>query len=156
MNKKQELLERLQREFTICDRHNLRIEEALSGLKSVLPLSVETYADLDTEQIRCLDQFIFRFSKLQDAMGAKIFRYVLEYLDEDISSLPMQDILNRLERYHFIDSANEWNYIRELGNSIAHDYPLWENDIVDSLNALVAKVPVLQGIYEKLKTVIYN
>ena len=58
MNKKQELLERLQREFTICDRHNLRIEEALSGLRSVLPLSVETYADLDTEQIRCLDQFI--------------------------------------------------------------------------------------------------
>ena len=88
--------------------------------------------------------------------GAKIFRYVLEYLDEDISSLPMRDILNRLERYHFIDSANEWNYIRELRNSIAHDYPLWENDIVDSLNALVAKVPVLQGIYEKLKTVVYN
>lgn len=89
-------------------------------------------------------------------MGAKIFRYVLEYLDEDISSLPMRDILNRLEHYHFIDSANEWNYIRELRNSIAHDYPLWENDIVDSLNALVAKVPVLQGIYEKLKAVIYN
>ena len=103
MNKKQELLERLQREFTICDRHNLRIEEALSGLRSVLPLSVEAYADLDTEQIRCLDQFIFRFSKLQDAMGAKIFRYVLEYLDEDISSLPMRDILNRLERYHLLE-----------------------------------------------------
>ena len=146
MNKKQELLERLQREFTICDRHNLRIEEALSGLRSVLPLSVETYADLNTEEIRCLDQFIFRFSKLQDAMGAKIFRYVLEYLDDNCRS----------ELYHFIDSANEWNYIRELRNSIAHDYPLWENDIVDSLNALVAKVPVLQGIYEKLKTVVYN
>ena len=33
-------------------------------------------------------------------MGAKIFRYVLEYLDEDISSLPMRDILNRLEIRH--------------------------------------------------------
>lgn len=37
-----------------------------------------------------MDQFIFRFSKLQNAMGAKIFRYILEYWDED---LPKHDIL---------------------------------------------------------------
>lgn len=60
---------------------------------------------MDENQIRCMDQFIFRFSKLQDAMGAKIFRYVLEYLDEDVSTLPMRDILNRLERFHLIGSA---------------------------------------------------
>ena len=48
---------------------------------------------------------------------------MLEYLDEDVSALPMRDILNLLERYHFIDSADEWGYIRELRNEIAHDYP---------------------------------
>lgn len=45
-------------------------------------------------------------------MGAKIFRYILEYLDEDITALPMRDILNRLERYLIIPSADEWTYIR--------------------------------------------
>lgn len=152
--KREELLERLKREFEICDRHLLRISEALSGLKSVLPLTVERYASLELEQIRCLDQFIFRFSKLQDAIGAKIFRHVLLYLDEDVAALPMRDLLNRLERYQLIESAEEWVYIRELRNEIAHDYPLWENDVVTSLNELIAKVPVLQDIYKRMREVI--
>lgn len=150
-NRKQEISERLQREFEICDKHILRINEALEELSSTLPLTTGSYSNLNTEEIRCLDQFIFRFSKLQDAMGAKIFRYLLEYLDEDVTALPMRDILNRLERYQFLSDANEWIYIRELRNEIAHDYPLMENDVVHILNELFSKVEVMYGIYEKLK-----
>lgn len=117
-------------------------------------MSVEDYVGLNSEQIRCLDQFIFRFSKLQDAMGAKIFRNLLEYLDEDVSSLPMRDLLNLLERYRLIDKAEEWNYIRELRNEIAHDYPLLENDVVSILNELISKVPVLFAIYNRLKAIV--
>ena len=154
--KLQELAERICREFEICDRHLLRIKEALAYLSSVLPLSVEIYACLNEEQIRCIDQFIFRFSKLQDAMGAKLFRYVLEFLDEDISAVPMRDILNRLERYRLINSAEEWVYIRELRNEIAHDYPLFENDVINVLNELISKVPVLENIYVKLQSAYTN
>lgn len=153
-NRKQELRERLSREFDICDRHIQRIEEALEAMETDIPMSIECYANLDENQIRCMDQFIFRFSKLQDAMEAKIFRYVLEYLDEDITTLPMQDILNRLERYQFIESAEEWGYIRELRNEIAHDYPLLENDVVSVLNELISKVPLLKGIYNRIKAVV--
>ena len=150
-NRRQEINERLQREFDICDKHILRINEALEELSSTLPLTTESYAQLSSEQIRCIDQFIFRFSKLQDAMGAKIFRYILEYLDEDVTSLPMRDILNRLEKYKFLPDANEWIYIRELRNEIAHDYPLMENDVVHILNELFTKVNTMYGIYDKLK-----
>lgn len=149
--KRQETIERLQREFEVCDKHILRINEALEGLKVDFPISVETYQNFDSEQIRCIDQFIFRFSKLQDAIGAKIFRCTLELLDEDVSSLPMRDILNRLERFNLIPSAEEWVYIRELRNEIAHDYPLYENDIVAILNELITKLNVITGIYDKLK-----
>ena len=152
-NRKQEINERLQREFEVCDKHILRINEALEELSSTLPLTTESYAQLSSEQIRCIDQFIFRFSKLQDAMGAKIFRYILEYLDEDVTSLPMRDILNRLEKYKFLPDANEWIYIRELRNEIAHDYPLMENDVVHILNELFSKVDIMYGIYDKLKAV---
>ena len=155
-NSKQEINERLQREFEICDKHILRINEALEELSAVLPLSSDNYATLNSEQIRCLDQFIFRFSKLQDAMGAKIFRFLLEHLDEDVTALPMRDILNRLERYHILSDANEWIYIRELRNEIAHDYPLLENDVVRILNELFSKVDVLYGIYDKLKASFMN
>ena len=150
-SRRKEINERLQREFEVCDKHILRINEALEELSSTLPLTNESYAQLSSEQIRCIDQFIFRFSKLQDAMGAKIFRYILEYLDEDVTSLPMRDILNRLEKYKFLPDANEWIYIRELRNEIAHDYPLMENDVVNILNELFSKVNTLYGIYDKLK-----
>ena len=153
-NRKQELMERLSREFDICDRHIQRIDEALEAMHTDIPMSIDSYTNLDENQIRCMDQFIFRFSKLQDAMGAKIFRYVLEYLDEDVSALPMRDILNLLERYHFIDSADEWGYIRELRNEIAHDYPLMENDIVSVLNELISKVPILKSIYKRMKAAV--
>ena len=151
-NRKEEIKERLQREFEVCDKHILRITEALRGLSVESPVSVEFYANLSPEQVRCIDQFIFRFSKLQDAIGAKLFRYLLEYLDEDVTALPMRDILNRLERYQIIPSADEWNYIRELRNEISHDYPLMEDDVVAILNELFLKVNDVYEIYRKLKT----
>ena len=138
-NRKEEIKERLQREFEVCDKHILRITEALRGLSVESPVSVEFYANLSPEQVRCIDQFIFRFSKLQDAIGAKLFRYLLEYLDEDVTALPMRDILNRLERYLIIPSADEWTYIRELRNEISHDYPLFETDVAAILNELFSK-----------------
>lgn len=153
ISRKQEITERLQREFEVCDKHVLRINEALEGLSVRLPMSADCYAKLNTEQVRCMDQFIFRFSKLQDAIGAKIFRFTLELLDEDVASLPMRDILNKLERYLIIPSADEWSYIRELRNEISHDYPLLETDVVTILNELFSKVEVLFGIYNKLKDI---
>lgn len=152
MNRKQEISERLCREFNVCDRHILRIQEAMQGIQVILPMTVESYSQLDTEQIRCLDQFIFRFSKLQDAMGAKLFRLVLEYLDEDVSALPMRDVLNRLERYRILPDASEWIYVRELRNEISHDYPLLEPDTVSILNELFSKVPIMLDVYGKLKS----
>lgn len=53
--KKQELKERLNREFEICDRHIQRISEALEELSGLFPMSVEQYARLDSNQVRCLD-----------------------------------------------------------------------------------------------------
>jgi len=53
-----------------------------------------------------------------------------------------------------IDKAEEWNYIRELRNEIAHDYPLLENDVVSILNELISKVPVLFAIYNRLKAIV--
>ncbi len=150
-SRKQELSERLQREFDVCDRHVLRINEALNDFGVQVPMTYSDYEKLTSEHVRCLDQFIFRFSKLQDVLGAKIFRYTLELLDEDVQSLPMRDILNRMERYSLIPSADEWGYIRELRNDIAHDYPLTESDMVSVLNELISKADVLISIYNKLK-----
>ena len=147
--REKEIRERITREFEVCDRHIMRIKEALDELSAILPIQRDNYQTLTSDEVRCLDQFIFRFSKLQDAMGAKLFRYILEYLNEDVTSLPMRDILNRLERYNIIPSASEWIYVRELRNEIAHDYPIDDQEVVQAINELINKTDLLLEIYRE-------
>ena len=150
-DKRQELKDRLLRAFEICDKHIARIEEALCGLKSYFPLDEEKYLNLNSEAVMRLDQFIFRFSKLQDVIGAKIFRYVLAWLYEEEETMSMRDVLDRLERLGVIDSVESWVYMRELRNTIAHDYPLDTQEVVLSLNELVGSTETLKVIYERLE-----
>ena len=150
-DKRQELKDRLLRAFEICDKHIARIEEALCGLESYFPLDEEKYLNLNSEAVMRLDQFIFRFSKLQDVIGAKIFRYVLAWLYEEEETMSMRDVLDRLERLGVIDSVESWVYMRELRNTIAHDYPLDTQEVVLSLNELVGSTETLKVIYERLR-----
>lgn len=53
ITKKQEIAERLQREFDVCDKHILRINEALEELGVDLPMPADCYASLNKGQIRC-------------------------------------------------------------------------------------------------------
>lgn len=154
--REKEIRERITREFEVCDRHIIRIKEALDELSAILPIQCDKYQTLTSDEVRCLDQFIFRFSKLQDAMGAKLFRYILEHLNEDISSLPMRDILNRLERYNIIPSVSEWIYVGELRNEIAHDYPIDDQEVVQAINELINKTDILLEIYKELKKRFYS
>ena len=86
-------------------------------------------------------------------MGGKLFRYILEYLDEDVSELPMRDILNKLERFQIVPDAHEWVYIRELRNNVAHDYPMSDNEVVSAVNELISKLNAVLGIYHNLKNI---
>lgn len=67
------LTERIHREFIIAEKHLSRIEECVSLMNNMFPLSTASYSFLSSEEVRLLDQFIFRFSKLQDCLGAKMF-----------------------------------------------------------------------------------
>ena len=58
------LTERIHREFIIAEKHLSRIEECVSLMSNMFPLSTASYPFLSSEEVRLLDQFIFRFSKL--------------------------------------------------------------------------------------------
>lgn len=147
------LTERIHREFIIAEKHLSRIEESVSLMSNMFPLSTASYSFLSSEEVRLLDQFIFRFSKLQDCLGAKIFRYTLQLLDEDVENAPMRDVLNMLERYNLLPSVQEWMTLRELRNEVACDYPFEVDDVVESLNHLHEKWELLKVVLFRLKEV---
>lgn len=52
-----------------------------------------------------------------------------------------------------IDDVESWVYIRELRNTVSHNYPLGTKEVVDSLNELIRQVETIKNIYSRLKEV---
>ncbi len=143
--------EKLLKILNECDKHLLRMNSASKKMSLFMPLTVTRYEDLTEDEIEHIDQFLFRFSKLQDAMGQKLFKSLLVALDEDIDNLPFIDILNKLEKIQILEDINIWRELREYRNELSHNYdddPLITSKII---NNLYTKKENMESIYKKIK-----
>lgn len=105
-----------------CARHLHYLRDAQGRIP--WPLTAEAMAAPADELVAALDQFAFRFSRLQDTLGQKAFRAVLVgRLREPYEDRPMRDVLDRLEGLGLLPSAERWEEIRATRNTLAHDYP---------------------------------
>jgi hypothetical protein len=89
---------RLQDAWRGCGRNIYYLCCALTSLTPVLPMTGKRFEHLTDARVRSVDQFVLRFTKLQDAMGNRFFSAVLQYLQEQYEECPMLDKLNRLEK----------------------------------------------------------
>ena len=106
-----------------CETHARRMLWALNEFKDKLPLSADKLRGLDGAELAVLDQFISRFAKLQDGMGAKLLPAVLGLTKEQGELEAYLDKLNRLEKISALPSVEEWLELRQMRNAFAHDYP---------------------------------
>ena len=127
--------------------HIERLKEILSYLKKFYPLNVDSLEKVSADK---LDAFAFRFAKLQDLLGAKIFR---EYLEE--LSFPTQDknfltLLKELDKEGVID-IDKWAEFRSVRNAIARDYPYEEDEKIDAINYLIENIDYLFKVVNDIK-----
>ncbi len=132
-----------------CDQHKKRINYAYSNMKHKLPFDVVNYEKFRDEEIEHIDQFLFRFAKLQDVMGEKLFPTVLMLLAEDVKRQSFIDILNKLEALGLLYTDN-WLRLRKIRNSVAHEYGFNVVDMVDSLNAIYESCVDLIDVYDRI------
>ena len=136
--------------------HLQRLDEALAYLmtKYSFPLHADTFKQIteSSMDLAYSDQIIYRFSKLQDTMGAKLFRALLLYQGENINR-PFLDLLNRLESMDIIDVDN-WFEIRDLRNIIAHDYDADSETTVEVLNKIYAIRNDLRHILDAIQKLV--
>jgi hypothetical protein len=132
-----------------CDVHAGRIEYARSVCSTFFPLTAETYRALSDEQIAHIDQLIYRYTKLQDSLGAKLFPLIVAQIREDAESLTILDKLDQLERIDAIADAERWQELRELRNQLAHDYEDDAATAVGYLNDMFDTSSVLQQYYKQ-------
>jgi hypothetical protein len=104
-----------------ADRHLDTLEAALRDWQASPPADLAAL-EADRQTLRVLDQLLFRFTKLQDALGLRLIPATLASLSEPFEDWPMIDRLNRLERLGFLD-VDHWLRWRETRNRLAHEYP---------------------------------
>lgn len=121
------------------------------------------YVELETKDIddslfnefynqRLVNSFLFSFIKIQDKIGAKLFKKILYELKEiDNLSVPMKDILNILEKLEIIDNTDDWDRLREIRNNLAHEYPSDIQERVDNVKLSLQGYELIKDIYHRLK-----
>ena len=140
----------------LCTIHSERMRFAWEKVKNHFPLDKEKYKQLQPEELSFMDQLIFRFSKLQDSMGGKLFPSILENLGEDIRELPFIDRLAKLEKLNVIGSADEWMMLRETRNIVTLEYSFITDEIIEGLNLLGKHQQVILDILEEVKDFVKN
>jgi hypothetical protein len=129
----------------ICRMHAERLQWATQTLSHWLPLTADKLERLTPIDLAVFDQFIVRFSKLQDAMGTKLFPAILELTREPGELDAFIDKLNRLEKIGALSSASQWLKLREMRNQFAHDYPDDKAIQASLLNKAFGMVQTLQA-----------
>lgn len=130
-----------------CDTHLSRLRRSYNLLKEFFPLTSESLKVSTEEKIEHIDQFIYRFTKLQDAMGARLLPSVYSYLQGVIRPVPFIDILADLEKFEILTSEYEWQFFRNLRNNLTHDYPESIEQTVITLNTLLSHWHTFEKLY---------
>ena len=139
---------RLERYFDEGHRHEDLIVETLDALKPHLP--IRSYDALGSLERFALNALIFRFSKLQDLLGAKIFRIYLEYNGFTVQERSFFELLKEIEKEGIVD-IDTWNELRQLRNQVAHDYPAEIDEVIESINLFIDKTGTLLEIFHVLE-----
>lgn len=142
---------KLEKYFDECDRHLQRIEEAYTDIQGIIPISSQRYENLTKDEVQAIDQYLFRFSKLQDTLGDKIFKLLLSIYEQSPQNQPFIDVLNKLEKLDFINSANEWINLRKIRNEISHSYDNEPEEMSQAINSIVLQKNIIKEIYLKAK-----
>jgi len=130
--------------------HHDRMAQAKTALYSFFPLSVQVYKQFSERDIAFCDQWIYRFAKMQDTMGSRLFPLLLRAKEEDVEHLALKDILHKMEKLKLLN-VQEWLQLRETRNIVTHEYPDNEDEVVDGLNRLYHDSQKLSDIWKHIK-----
>ena len=138
--------------FKLCDSI---FENADIDFEELEEKNIDEEFFLDYQNVRIVNSFLFNFSKLQDKIGAKLFKKTLYELKEiDNQNIPMRDLLNLLEKLGILN-AYEWDELREIRNSLSHEYPFSIEERIENINLALDGYKKLKVIYEKIKSIVF-
>jgi len=131
-------------------KHIERLEAAQKTLNRLYPLDQKKLDSLSPEEMDKLDVLAFRFAKLQDLLGSKIFREYLSILEFPVEGKNFLALLKELDKEQIVD-IDVWSEFRAVRNNISHDYPYDNSEKIDAINYLIGNVNYLTDLVRRIK-----
>ena len=108
--------------------------------------SIDEYSNLNTYQKALLDAYLKRFASLQDYLGAKVFKSLLDI--SGISYSKMSEVLVLIEKEEIIN-LDRWIEFRNIRNNLEHEYP---DELIDALKDLKFCIDV----FDELEDIVFR
>jgi len=135
----------------LCQGHLSALHDALHDMQQ-RTISAPDLDNLTKPDRRLLDQFAYRYTRLQDDMGARLLPAILRALGEDIAPMPALDRFARLEQLGWLPSAEDWNVLRKIRNQFTHDYPDTANERFERLQAARGAAQQLMAVMAHIES----
>jgi hypothetical protein len=148
---KEELSATIESAITEGESHLEKLHTSEDYLQALRPITPSTLKALDDDAVLRLDQFVYRFTKLQDSMARRLLPSLYSLLEADTEPKPFLDILSRLEQLEVLPSVQTWQRFRNLRNNLAHDYPESLDQTAETLNQLLQTWGDLEEIFVRAR-----
>jgi len=143
----------------VIEFHIKVLNESLEILKNIRDefnekygnIDISKYEDIKSYDVKSLDALAYRFSKIQSLLGEKVFKEILEKLEYDLTDKSYIDILQYIEKEGIINSIYEWKKLREIRNSLSHDYPEEIESVVNAINQMLDSIEIFEKIVKKVE-----
>lgn len=129
--------------------HRGRLKLALNEIQDWKDLDADIFENF--EKIKTVDSFIYRFIKLQDIMGEKLFKTFLNDIGEYKDNMSLLDILDKLEKFEIVEDAYQWMEYRKLRNQLTHEYPNNEEEVIDGIIIAMNSFEDIEAILVKIE-----
>jgi hypothetical protein len=129
--------------------HLNRAKSALNEIKEWQKIDETIFTDF--EKVKTIDTFIYRFSKIQDLMGQKLFKVFINELGEYRENMSLIDILDKLEKFEILEDANQWREYRNIRNILTHEYPNNEKEVADGISISIDAFAEIENILYKIE-----
>ena len=134
----------------------LHFNRAKGNYEEILNYRLDIDIFENKETIKTIDAFIFRFIKLQDFMGDKLFKEVLKKIGEYKDNMALIDILDKLEKLEVIDGADRWLDFRFIRNKLTHEYPDNEEDVIEGIKMALLYFAEIETVLQSIMKYIEN
>ncbi len=134
----------------------LHFNRAQDNYREILEYQLDIEIYENKEKIKTIDAFIFRFIKLQDFMGDKLFKELLKKIGEYKDNMALIDTLDKLEKLGIIEKADRWLDFRFVRNKLTHEYPDNEEDVIEGIKLALLYFVEIEMVLQSIMKYVEN